>query len=117
MLPMAGYEFGLIQVYSITNVSNGSASPDKYNAALGMIQSAHDSVAALQAPYCAQTMQADMLGSMEHLTNAIKIRINNGSQAQFNSEMTQAKTDQKNMEEEFGVLSAKAGLNAPPPTP
>ncbi len=117
VMPMAGYEMGLMQVYGITSVSNGTATLDKYNAALGMIQSAHDSVAALPAPYCAQKMQSDMLSSMEHMTAAIKIRISGGTQTQFEAEMTQAKTYQKTAEDEFGVLSAKAGLDAVTPTP
>ncbi len=116
-MPMAGYEMGLMQVYGITSVSNGSASAAEYNAALGMIQSAHDSVAALQPPSCAQKMQADMLTSMEHMTAAIKIRVNKGSQAQFEAEMTQAKTYQNTAEKEFGDLSAKAGLTAVTATP
>lgn len=115
--PMTAYEFGLIQVYGITNASNGTATLDKYNTAMGMIQSAHDSIAALPAPYCAQKMQSDMLSSMEHMTAAIKVRVSGGSETQFQAEMTQAKTYQKSAEDEFGVLTAKAGLNAPAPTP
>src|SRR5512142_792755 len=34
VMPMAGYELGLMQVYGITNASNGSAAAAQYNAAL-----------------------------------------------------------------------------------
>ncbi len=116
-MPMAGYEFGLIQVYGITNASNGSATADKYNAALGMIQTAHDTIAALQPPDCAAQMQSDMLSSMEDMKAAIQLRVSGASNAQFEAEMTKTKAEEKAAEDEFGVLSARAGLDAASPTP
>lgn len=116
-MPMAAYEFGLIQVYDITNASNASASADKYNAALGMIQTAHDTIAALQPPDCAAKMQSDMLSSMEDMKAAIQLRISGASNAQFEAAMSKTKAEQKAAEDEFGVLSARAGLNAASPTP
>ncbi len=114
---MAEYEFALLQVYSLTNTSNNTAKPEQYNSALGLAQTARDTIAGMPTPYCAQKLQSATLSSMDHLMGAIKIKVGGGSQTQFQTEIMQAQAEQKTVEAEFGTLSAKAGLEGASPTP
>ena len=94
----------------------GGATKDQLTAAADRAQSARDSIAAMQAPYCAQKMQADMLSSMDHTIAAIKLNID-GKSTEAQAELAKAKSDQATVEAEFGALTAQAGLDAATPTP
>jgi hypothetical protein len=114
-IPMAEYEFSLVQVFGLT-IRMGGATKDELTAAVTQAQSARDSIAGMQAPYCAQKMQADMLSSMDHTIAAIKLNID-GKSTEAQVELAKAKAGQATVEAEFGVLTAKAGLDAASPTP
>lgn len=106
---MAEYEFALIQVFNLTV---HYAKPDQFTTAIFQAQSARDSIAALQTPYCAQKMQTALLSSMDHLIAAIKLRVAGDKSGQADAEMKQSQADEKVVESEFAILTAKAGVGA-----
>ncbi len=115
--PMSEYELALIQVYNLETTTNGGAGTAQYSAALSLIQTARDTIAAMPTPDCAQKLQASTLSGMDHMLAGIKLKTAGASQAQFEPEFTQEKADQKIMEAEFAALTAKAGLDVATPTP
>ena len=114
-IPMAQYEFALVQVLGLT-LRIGGATKDELTAAVTQAQSARDSIAAMQTPYCAKQMQTDMLSSMDHTIAAINFNID-GKSAEAQAELAKAKSEQATVEAEFGALTAQAGLDAVTPTP
>lgn len=114
-IPMAQYEFSLVEVFGLT-IHMGGPPKDQLTAAASQAQSARDSIAAMQTPYCAQQMQTDMLSSMDHTIAAINFNID-GKSAEAQAELAKAKSEQATVEAEFGALTAQAGLDAVTPTP
>ena len=114
-IPMAEYEFSLVQVFGLS-IRMGGATKEELTAAVAQAQSARDSIAAMPTPYCAQKMQTDMLSSIDHTIAGINFNID-GKSTDAQSEMAKAKAEQATVEAEFGALTAQAGLDAVTPTP
>jgi hypothetical protein len=113
-IPMAGYEFSLVQVFSLTM---HRASPDQFTAPMAQAQSSRDSIAAMQTPYCAQKMQAALLSSINHMIAGMKLNVAGDGGTKSQAEFAQAQSDFATVQTEFAALTAKAGLDAASPTP